>query len=76
MNQQDKKNIVQFIIGVAIIFVLPLVVFMGIYFDLLPASLLQVIGMIGVISAIALIVGGGLFMAWSDIKSGRYKNRS
>ncbi|MBE0494546.1 MAG: hypothetical protein IBX48_09430 [Thiomicrospira sp.] len=75
MTQQNKKNILQFIIGVAIVFVLPLVVFMGIYFDLLPASLLQVIGMIGVISAVVMIIGGGLFMAWSDIKTGRYKNR-
>lgn len=75
MDQKDKKNLVQFIIGIVVVFVLPLLVFMGIYLDLLPAALLQVIGMIGVISAVAMIVGGGLYMAWSDIKTGRYKNR-
>lgn len=75
MDQKDKKNLVQFIIGMVVAFVLPLLVFMGIYLDLLPGSLLQVIGVIGVVSAVVLIVGGGLYLAWSDIKTGRYKNR-
>ncbi|SFR63780.1 hypothetical protein [Thiomicrospira sp. ALE5] len=76
MKDSTAKNLVNFLLGFVIMFVLPFAVFMGIYFNLLPQSLLVAIGIFGVIAAAAFIVGGNLFLMYSDIKTGRYKKRS
>jgi len=64
-------------LGVLVItVVIPLAVLLGIWADILPQSVQVAIGLMGVILAIAYIVGGNLLLMWSDIKNGRYSNKS
>jgi len=70
------NNVIKFLLVLVAIVVVPLVILLGLYLDILPQSLQVAIAMIGVISAIAFIVGGNLYLMWDDIKSGRYKSRS
>lgn len=70
------NNVIKFLLVLVAIVVVPLVILLGLYLDILPQGLQVAIAMIGVISAIAFIVGGNLYMMWDDIKSGRYKSRS
>jgi uncharacterized BrkB/YihY/UPF0761 family membrane protein len=76
MKDSTTKNIINFLIGFVVMFVMPFAIFMGIYFNILPQSLLIGIGVFGVLAAAVFIVGGNLFMMYSDIKTGRYKKRS
>lgn len=70
------NNVIKFLLVLVAIVVVPLVILLGLYLDILPQSLQVAIAMIGVISAIAIIVGGNLYLMWDDIKTGRYKSRS
>ncbi|MGM0541541.1 MAG: hypothetical protein ACQEQR_03775 [Pseudomonadota bacterium] len=56
--------------------VVPLAIILGIWADILPQSLQVTIGLAGVAMAIAVIVGGNLYLMWGDIKSGRYSKKS
>lgn len=55
--------------------IIPLLVLLGIWSGILPQWLQVGIGMFGVIAAIVVIVGGNLFLMYSDIKSGRYSKK-
>lgn len=68
-------NLLKFLAFVVVAVVLPFVVVLGIYFDMLPTSITVVVGTIGTAAAIATIVGMTLFMLWSDIKTGRYSSK-
>lgn len=52
--------------------VIPLVLLLGIWAGIFPQSLQVGIGMLGVYSAIAIIVVGNLYMIWDDIRTKRY----
>ncbi|WP_044413855.1 hypothetical protein [Thiomicrospira microaerophila] len=70
------RNELKFLLVLVAIVVIPLAILMGIYLEILPQSLQVAIGLFGVASAIAIIVGGNLYLMWDDIKSGRYKKRT
>lgn len=70
------RNEIKFLLVLVAIVVVPLVILLGLYLDILPQSLQVAIGLFGVASAIAIIVGGNLYLMWDDIKSGRYKKRT
>jgi len=69
------KNVINMLIVLAITVIIPLAVLLGIWADILPAVLREVIAQIGILSSIAIIVGGNLFLMWSDLKTGRYKKQ-
>jgi hypothetical protein len=64
------------LLTIVVAVVIPLVVLLGIWANILPQSVQVAIGMIGVISAIGFIVIGNLYLMWSDIKTGRYSKNS
>lgn len=70
------NNLVKYLLVLVVAVVAPLAIIFGIYLDILPQSLQKAIAMFGVAAAIAVIVGGNLFLMYSDIKTGRYKNRT
>lgn len=70
------SNLVKFLLVLVAIVVVPLVILLGLYLGILPQELQVAIGIFGVVSAIAIIVGGNLYLMWDDIKSGRYKKRT
>lgn len=70
------SNLVKFLLVLVVIVVIPLLIILGIYFGILPQGLQQVFVMLAVASAIGVIVGGNLYLMWSDIKTGRYKKRT
>jgi membrane protease YdiL (CAAX protease family) len=70
------RNELKFLLVLVAIVVVPLAILLGIYLDILPSSLQVAIGLFGVVSAIAIIVGGNLYLMWDDIKSGRYSKRT
>jgi hypothetical protein len=51
---------------------IPVAVIVGVWANLLPDSIAEVTSMVGVALAIIYIVGGNLFLMYSDIKTGRY----
>lgn len=69
------SNFIKFLLTVVVTVVVPLVILLGIWADILPQSLQVAIGMAGVILAAVIIVGGNLYMMWSDIKTGRYSSK-
>ncbi|WP_178862899.1 hypothetical protein [Thiomicrorhabdus cannonii] len=70
------NNLTKMLLTIVVAVVIPLVVLLGIWMDILPQSVQVAIGMIGVISAIGFIVIGNLYLMWSDIKTGRYSKNS
>jgi putative Mn2+ efflux pump MntP len=70
------RNELKFLLVLVAIVVVPLAILLGIYLNILPSSLQVAIGLFGVVSAIAIIVGGNLYLMWDDIKSGRYSKRT
>lgn len=70
------NNLIKFKLVLLVTVVIPLVIVLGIWTDILPQSLQVAIGLIGVALAIAFIVGGNLYLMWSDIKTGRYRKKS
>ncbi|MBD3755288.1 MAG: hypothetical protein IE937_06540 [Gammaproteobacteria bacterium] len=70
------NNLTKMLLTIVVAVVIPLVVLLGIWANILPQSVQVAIGMIGVISAIGFIVIGNLYLMWSDIKTGRYSKNS
>ena len=66
------KEFLQLLATIVLIVVVPLVILLAIWLGYLPQSVQIGISMIGVFSAIVIIVGGNLYMMWSDIKTKRY----
>jgi len=54
---------------------IPIAVILGVWADLLPASIAEISSMVGVALAIIYIVGGNLYLMYGDIKTGRYSNK-
>ena len=69
------SNFIKFLLTVVVTVVIPLVIVLGIWADIFPQSLQVAIGMGGVILAAVAIIGGNLYMMWSDIKTGRYSSK-
>jgi len=65
-------NLVKMLGVLVVTVVIPLAVLLGIWADLLPQSLQVAIGMFGVIFAAVFIIGGNLYLMYSDIKTKRY----
>ena len=70
------SNLMQMLGVIVIAVVIPLVILLGIWADILPQSLQVAIGIFGVIAAATFIIGGNLLLMYSDIKTGRYKKNS
>lgn len=70
------NNFVKMLLVIVVTVVVPLAIILGIWADILPQSLQVTIGLAGVAMAIAVIVGGNLYLMWGDIKSGRYSKKS
>ncbi|WP_373019585.1 hypothetical protein [Thiomicrorhabdus sp.] len=70
------SNLIKMLLTIVVAVVVPLAVLLGIWADILPQSIQVAIGVIGVVSAIAFILVGNLYLMWSDIKSGRYSKNS
>ena len=66
------SNLISMVGVLLIAVVIPLLVLLGIWADILPQSLQVGIGMFGVIFAAVFIVGGNLYLMYSDIKTKRY----
>ncbi len=70
------NNFVKMLLVIVVTVVVPLAILLGIWAGYLPQSLQVGIGLAGVALAIAVIVGGNLYLMWDDIKSGRYSKKS
>lgn len=70
------SDLTKMLLVLVITVVIPLLVLLGIWADILPQSLQVAIGLAGVVLTIAYIVGGNLMLMWGDIKSGRYSKKS
>ncbi len=70
------NNFVKMLLVIVVTVVVPLAVLLGIWTDILPQSLQVAIGLAGVVLTIVAIVGGNLYLMWSDIKTGRYSKNS
>ncbi|WP_019557403.1 hypothetical protein [Thiomicrorhabdus arctica] len=70
------NNFVKMLLVIVVTVVVPLAILLGIWAGLLPQSLQVGIGLAGVAMAIAVIVGGNLYLMWGDLKSGRYSRKS
>jgi membrane protease YdiL (CAAX protease family) len=70
------NNFVKMLLVIVVTVVVPLAILLGIWAGYLPQSLQVGIGLAGVALAIAVIVGGNLYLMWGDIKSGRYSKKS
>lgn len=67
------NNLMKMLGVIVVTVVLPLVVLLAIWADLLPQSVQIGIALFAVAFSIIYIVGGNLYLMWSDIKTGRYK---
>lgn len=70
------SNLMKMLGVIVVTVVIPLVVLLGIWADILPQSLQVAIGMFGVVASIVFIVAGNLYLMWGDIKTGRYSKNS
>ena len=70
------NNFVKMLLVIVVTVVIPLVVLLGIWADIIPQTVQVAIGMAGVALTFAAIVGGNLYLMWSDIKTGRYSKNS
>lgn len=70
------NNFMKMLGVIVITVVVPLVILLGIWMDILPQSLQVAVGVFGVIATVAIIVGGNLYLMYSDIKTGRYSKKS
>jgi len=68
------SNFLKMLGVIVVTVVIPLAVLLGIWADILPQSLQVDISMFAVVFSIVYIVGGSLFLMYSDIKTGRYKH--
>ncbi|GAB6035192.1 hypothetical protein [Galenea microaerophila] len=69
------KNVINLLIVLTITVIIPLAVILGIWAGYLPEVLEVYIAQFAVAAAIFIIVGGNLFLIYSDIKTGRYKKQ-
>lgn len=69
------SNFIKFLLTVVVAVVVPLAILLGIWADILPQSLQVAIGIAGVVLAAVFIVGGNLYMMYTDIKTGRYSSK-
>lgn len=69
------KNVINLLIVLTITVIIPLAILLGIWADILPQSLQVSIAQFAVFASIIIIIGGNLFLMYSDIKTGRYKKR-
>lgn len=69
------NNLTKMLLAIVVTVVVPLAVLLGIWSGVLPQSLQVAIGLAGVGIAIAFIVGGNLYLMYSDIKTGRYSKK-
>jgi hypothetical protein len=69
------KNVINMLIVLTITVIIPLAILLGIWADILPQSLQVAIAQFAVFASAAIIIGGNLFLMYSDIKTGRYKKR-
>jgi hypothetical protein len=70
------NNFIKMLGVLVVTVVIPLVVLLGIWANILPQSLQVYIAAAAVIASIVFIVGGNLYLMWDDIRSGRYSKRS
>ncbi|MDX1347945.1 MAG: hypothetical protein R3189_06830 [Thiomicrorhabdus chilensis] len=70
------SNLTKMLLTIVVSVVIPLVVLLGIWADILPQSVQVAVGVFGVIAAAAFILIGNLYLMWSDIKTGRYSKNS
>lgn len=66
------NNFVKMLLVIVASVVIPLAVLLGIWADILPQSVQVAIGLAAVALAAVFIIGGNLYLMWSDIKTGRY----
>ncbi len=69
------KNFINMLIVLVITVIIPLAIVLGIWADLLPQSLQMSISQFAVFASAIIIIGGNLYLMWSDIKTGRYKKQ-
>ncbi len=61
------------LLGLVVVAVfIPLAVIVGVWAGVLPESIKEISSLVGVALAIIYIVGGNLYLIYSDIKTGRY----
>jgi len=70
------SNLMKMLGVIVITVVVPLVILLGIWVDLIPQSVQVAVGVFGVVATVAIIVGGNLYLMYGDIKSGRYSKKS
>jgi len=66
------KEFINFLLVVLVTVIIPYLTIWFIYFGILPQSLEVIITQIAVAAAIVIIVGGNLYLMYSDIKTKRY----
>jgi len=66
------SNFIKLLLVVVVTVAVPLLVLLGIWAGFLPESLQPIISMVGVALAFIYLVGGTLYLMYSDIKTGRY----
>lgn len=69
------KNFLMLLGVLTIAVFIPLGIILGIWSGILPQSLQVAIGLTGVVLAAGFIIGGNIYMMWSDIKTGRYSKK-
>lgn len=70
------SNLMQMLGVITIAVLIPLAVLLGIWADILPQSIQVAVGIFGVIATAVFIIGGNLYLLYSDIKTGRYRKNS
>lgn len=70
------NNLMKMLGVIVVTVVVPLLVLLGIWADILPQSVQVAVGVFGVIASIVFILVGNLYLMWSDIKTGRYSKNS
>ncbi|MGC9385500.1 MAG: hypothetical protein ACP5D0_01025 [Hydrogenovibrio sp.] len=66
------NNLLKMIGVLVVTVVIPLAILLGIWAGFLPQSLQVGIGLAAVVASIVIIVGGNLYLIYSDIKTKRY----
>ncbi|BBP44366.1 hypothetical protein [Thiosulfativibrio zosterae] len=67
------NNFMKMLGVIVVTVVLPLAVLLGIWADILPQSVQIGIALFAVAFSVVYIIGGNVYLMWSDIKTGRYK---
>ena len=70
------NNFMKMIGVIVITVVIPLAILLGIWAGILPQSVQVAVGIFGVVATAVIIIGGNLYLMYSDIKTGRYSKNS